>query len=158
MTKTTTEQAKQAANGARDAYSHDRYTIAGWMQIALRLAAEGANPAEIDWVLRSKHMRWAADMANRSYSVTAADFANYVVTRHDHGTFPWQTLLKEVREDLNKQTPKGKTGADLAGDCSGEDIADLINLARKVKALGVNTTAYGREAAEILERIERRAK
>lgn len=169
MAKTTKAQWEAAAIGARDAYSWNRYTDAGWMQIAKRLADEGASPAEIDWTLRSKHMRWAADHANRSHSVTAADFADYV-----HYTFqrkpaePWQALLIEVRKDLAKHAPKPATGADLAGACEGEQIAALIDFARTVRD---ETSPSGErgdaerqlailrdKAARILAAIEARAK
>jgi hypothetical protein len=159
-----TNEAKRIADKTVDAYSRGRYTDAGWLGIAKRLLEEGAAPAEAEWVLESKHTRWAADNANRAHHTTAADFAKYVVTRIG-GTLPWQTLLTEARKDLARQNPPapaGKSGADLAGACEGEQIADLIELARMV-ALGQAETIPGAarlktRAKAIIAEIEARAK
>lgn len=80
------------------AYSRERYTDYGWLCIARRLLAEGASEAEAEWIMKSQHMRRAADAANKGdQETTVADFARYVVTSQD-GTLPWQTLLASARE------------------------------------------------------------
>lgn len=145
------EQIKKIADETHEAFSRSRYTDAGWAGIIKRLAREGASEAEIVWILRSKHMRWAADEANREHSATAADFARYVVTRIK-GTLPWQELIEEAREEL---TPK--TGANLAGACEGEDIAELIDLARMV-GNGVTGPKVRQIASSLVARIQARAK
>jgi hypothetical protein len=49
------------------------------------------------------------------------------------------------------------SGADLAGYAEGEDIADLIDLARTLRNIG-GPSAVNLRASEILSRIEARAK
>ena len=44
----------------QDAYSFDRYGAEAWMQ-AIRLLIELYTEEEVEWILRSKYMRWAAD-------------------------------------------------------------------------------------------------
>ncbi len=45
----------------QDAYSFDRYGAEAWMN-AIRLLAEvGYDEEDIEWILYSKYMRWAAD-------------------------------------------------------------------------------------------------
>lgn len=45
---------------AQDAYSFDRYGAEAWMN-AIRLLIELYTEEEVEWILRSKYMRWAAD-------------------------------------------------------------------------------------------------
>lgn len=165
MTKNTghkavidTVLAKQIAERTSDAHSRDRYTDAAWFQIAKRLATEGADADAIEWILRSKYMRWAADASNRSHSTTAADFASYVVTSQK-STFPWQALIAIASKDLGVATEPivELTGADLAGACEGEDIAELIDLAISLRK-GGNVTRLQQAAAAIVIRITGRAK
>lgn len=143
-------EAKRIAEATHDAYSRNRYTDVAWLQIARRLLTEGASPAEARWVLESKNMRWAADYANRNHSATAADFFAYIVS-NKAGTFPWQTLIAEARKETKV------TGSDLAGACEGEDIADLIDLARMVNN-GVTGPRIQQIAGSLLARIEGRSK
>ena len=60
-----------------DAYSRDRYTDAGWRGSIQKMARAGYSSRQIEAVLRSKHMRWAADNAGRNGSTTAANFEAY---------------------------------------------------------------------------------
>lgn len=145
MTKITKAEAKQIAEHV-DAYSRDRYTDAAWLRIAARLAEFGFTAREITWTLTSKHMRWAADCANRNHSATAADFLAYVEHSMSglHG-------LAGLQAAARKETA---TGADLAGACEGEEIADLITLAQ-MAAKG--TLGIQARAREILARIQARA-
>lgn len=150
--------AKQVAARTQDAYSRDWYTDAGWLGVARRLAEEGLNATEIEWVLRSKHMRWAADYVSRSHSVRAADFIAYTL---ENGGF--EKLARDVRNNAKHDLPATPaSGADLAGACEGEDIAELIDLARQVATLrfliGGGPTPEATRASEILARIEARAK
>ena len=119
---TATTQVVAAAEGA---YSQDRYTAFAWTRIARFLLHEGATQAEAEWVLRSKHMRWASDNANRSSHTTYVDFLKYLAAPRVGGV---EALLADARKDL---APAKMTGADLAGFCEGEQIADLIDLARR---------------------------
>lgn len=148
---TTSLEAARIATKAEDAYSRDRYTTAGWMQTAKRLATEGFAADEIDWVLRSKHMRWAGDAANRNHAVTAADFANYVLV---HLVGGWTRLRDDARKALNAETRAKKTGAYLAGACEGEHIAMALDLLR----VAANGGSIQNSAAILLAEIEGRAK
>lgn len=44
----------------RDAYSFNRYGEEAWMN-AIRLLAPLYTEDDVEWILRSKYMRWAAD-------------------------------------------------------------------------------------------------
>lgn len=44
----------------QDAYSFDSYGPEAWMN-AIRLLAPFYTEEEVEWILRSKYMRWAAD-------------------------------------------------------------------------------------------------
>lgn len=157
MTKT-----QKIAAATQDAYSRNRYTDAAWTRIAGLLLTQGFNPEEAAWVLNSKHMRWAADAANRSHSATANDFVAYAsgLVTNDHGRKTgFASLLIEARKDLTPK-PLATTGADLAGACEGEDVAELIDFVRKVRSTGrvADAAALVEEAGRILDRIEARAK
>lgn len=149
----TKAMVKRIADKTVDAYSRARYTDAGWSRIISRLADEGASEAEIIWVLESKHMRWGADAANRSHSATSADFHAYVTSPH---VGSYAKLIQTARIELAKGNPvhgiaTAKIGADLAGNCEGEDIADLIDFVNAHAATG------NKRAAEIIARIKSRA-
>lgn len=149
---TTNLEAARIATKAEDAFSREKYTTAGWIGIAKRLAVEGASPAEIEWVLRSKHMRWAADFSNRRSNVTLFDFASYVERpgglKKNGGS--WAILVAEAR----KETTQVLSGADLAGACEGEQIAEALDLLREAAA-GKSIQA---RAFRLLQEIENRAK
>lgn len=150
----TREQARVIAGRAADgAYYHSAYTPTGWVGVATFLADRGFDEAEIEWTLWSKHMRWAADSANRSAYVTASNFKNYA-TRYG-----LDRLREDARKGLGKELGPGlakvgreilnlaltnQTGADLAGACEGEQIATLIDLVQMV-ALGQHKTKAGAE-------------
>ena len=70
-----TEIAKQTS----DAYSFDRYGIDEWTGIAHFLLSMDVSPEVTEWVLRSKHMRWAADhMPEFDEKVGLEGFEHYV--------------------------------------------------------------------------------
>lgn len=164
LIKVTNREAEDVAFTTRDARSHDRYGRGAWVMTAKRLAQRGYDRQQIEAVLRSKIMRWAGDASGKT-KPTSADVLTYLDDPRNGGAAEIERITQDTFGDkrlhpvarglagLLNDTPK--TGADLAGFCEGEDIADLIDLARKVKAL---PTTYGREAANILDRIERRAK
>lgn len=45
----------------QDAYSFYRYGAEAWMNAIRLLAGVGYTEEEVEWILRSKYMRWAAD-------------------------------------------------------------------------------------------------
>ena len=53
--------AHDIANKTRDAYSFHRYGENAWFKVARFLIAEGYTLEAVNEILRSKHMRWAAD-------------------------------------------------------------------------------------------------
>lgn len=57
----TNKQIKEVALLTSDAYSFNRYGIKKWMKAIEYLDSEGFSLSQIDYVLRSKLMRWAAD-------------------------------------------------------------------------------------------------
>lgn len=64
LSLTQSEAAKAAYNRSIEegAYSYGRYNDAAWKANAEFLAARGLDARQIEAVLRSKHMRWAADL------------------------------------------------------------------------------------------------
>lgn len=55
------------ARKTEDAYSVSRYGAKSWHACAMLLVRAGLADDEVEWVLRSKHMRWAADAGNAEY-------------------------------------------------------------------------------------------
>ena len=62
MKKSTVVAAVQLATKTYNAYSRERYG-AQWVKCAALLLKSGFTPAEAEQQLRSKNMRWAANMA-----------------------------------------------------------------------------------------------
>jgi len=52
--------AKALAEKTKDAYSHDRYGKKSWLAQTKFLLTKFTEE-QVEWILRSKHMRWAAD-------------------------------------------------------------------------------------------------
>lgn len=71
MTAYITE-ARLLAEKTADAYSVDRYSKTEWKKAAMVLLARDFTPAEAEWVLRSKFMRWAADASDAPYGQAKA--------------------------------------------------------------------------------------
>jgi len=69
-----TEQAIQAAENTRNAFSHERYGHSEWTSCALVLGLMGYSQEDAERVLRSKIMRWSADLD----APTARSFFNWV--------------------------------------------------------------------------------
>jgi hypothetical protein len=150
--KTNTPLAATLVLATQDAYSKSRYTDAAWLRITKQLLQDGLTEAEVEWILRSKHMRWAADAANRDHSVTANDFAHYLVNYRGG----LAAILAEARKEQAQSAPApaGKTGADLAGFCEGEQIAALIDLVRSAS----QGNQIKNRATRLIAEIELRAK
>lgn len=72
----TEDQAALLAEKTRDAYSASLYG-ASWVACAKLLARRGLNDAEIEAVLRSKWMRWAAD-SSFHHKPTSEDLARFM--------------------------------------------------------------------------------
>lgn len=155
------------------AFSAERYGRTEWRKAARLMADRGFAAEQIEAVLKSKWMRWAADAAGTSRGKAdhlAAYLNKNVRTLNDdlvllvEGTFDTATALRMPRPIPE---PRVATGADLAGSCEGEDIADLIDLARAIRdeasqvapadaALAIKVLSD--RATTILATIERRAK
>ena len=67
------------AQRTEDAYSFSNYGAQSWRQCIRILAKRGLGEREIEAILRSKWMRWAADGSNKPYGhVTSADLARFM--------------------------------------------------------------------------------
>lgn len=63
----------------RGAYSFERYSVPAWLEVIETLLGYGLADAEIEWLLLSKHARWAADVDGAEYgSVPAVAFLRYL--------------------------------------------------------------------------------
>jgi len=74
----TQAQALAVAAATQDAYSFEAYGEQGWRGCALLLRTRGLDKFEIEAVLRSKHMRWAADDAGKTKGCTSADLERHL--------------------------------------------------------------------------------
>jgi hypothetical protein len=134
-------KATAIANATTDAYSFDRYGLTEWRKAARMMAARGFSERQIAVVLRSKWMRWAADAASKAKNATAADLERYFdvhlgsrLPKHLADLVFEETGIHEITDGIIlgvSQVPQN--GADLAGACTGEDIADLIDFAKAVR-------------------------
>jgi hypothetical protein len=145
---TTKNVADKIAARTHDAYSRPRFSDAGWLGVVQALLDQGATAAEAEWVLNSKHMRWAADSASRNYGATLKDFLAYANSPHVGSVLK---LVLAARYEL-KPKPATLDGATLAGACEGEQIAQMIDLLRQA-ARGGNIQ---NSATILIAEIERR--
>jgi len=79
MTKNTTQQKTMTtmiAEATTDAYSFSTYGAQQWQRAADLLERQGLSAGEIEWVLRSKWMRWAADEQGHPYGHSTAAALN----------------------------------------------------------------------------------
>lgn len=75
----------------QDAYSVGRYN--SWNACAKALAKEGLNSEEVEWVLRSKWTRWAADSADKPYGkATSKDLMRFFAGMGGHSK-----LIEEMK-------------------------------------------------------------
>ncbi len=66
------------ASSTEDAYSFGLYySRREWLKITRFLFEQGYSAAEVEEILRSKHMRWAADHSEKHKSILLADFESY---------------------------------------------------------------------------------
>lgn len=73
----TRQERDDVATRTEDAYSFDRYK--SWSACAIVLQNLGYNSLETEAILRSKHMRWAADCSNKPYGkATSSDLLRYI--------------------------------------------------------------------------------
>lgn len=68
----------EIAERTNDAYSYERYGKKEWTLSAKLLIAEGFTREEAEWVLRSKWMRWAADVSDDPNQGTANALGNFI--------------------------------------------------------------------------------
>ena len=73
-------QALEITKNTRDAYSFDRYGEKHWFKVARFLIAEGYTIEAVIEILRSKHMRWAADRNKNGQSGSYTLFRKYYYT------------------------------------------------------------------------------
>jgi hypothetical protein len=152
------------------AYSFDRYGVTEWRRAIRMMDARGFTEMQITAVLYSKWMRWAADAANHERG-RATDLERYLDVHVGGRIYKQIAELApgEPTEQIISRAKPTPSGADLAGFCEGEDIADLINLAiatRDEASLVANNPKDAKlalqvlrdRAAAILARIERMAK
>lgn len=67
-----------------------------------------------------------------------------------------KTTLEKYRARVRELALQKRAGADLAGNCEGEDIADLIDLARSIATNSTTPAVTKQVALGILARIEGR--
>lgn len=104
MTKTPktpslNQRAEALAEKTADAYSFDRF--ANWRSCARLLLARGYSEREAEAILRSKWMRWAGDMAEKTQygNHTSIDLAHFLDKRGARSMFKTDADLgKEVAE------------------------------------------------------------
>jgi hypothetical protein len=95
MNATKTEAHAIADATFETAYSAGRYGVTEWRKAAAMLATRGFNAAEIEWVLRSKLTRWAADMGNSPHGhATAQMLRRFMGDARNHAT------LADVRREV----------------------------------------------------------
>jgi hypothetical protein len=71
--------ARELADKTSDAYSFSRYGMDSWTEIASLMLDQGSSEDVVEWVLRSKHMRWAADhMPDFNEEIGLAGFEYYL--------------------------------------------------------------------------------
>ena len=97
--------ANEIAERTSNAYSFDRYGEKEWRAIASFLLQKGIDEDMVEWVLRSKHMRWAADhMPEFDEDIGVLGFVNY----YDRNA---NKLRQDIgNRDLLKEMDGGATG------------------------------------------------
>lgn len=77
-----------------DAYSRGRYGEDLWQACAFRLLDQGATVPQVIWLMNSKHMRWAADLAE------SEDGMDIAIAFADYFSQNWQFVIAEAQRDL----------------------------------------------------------
>jgi hypothetical protein len=109
--KTFNAKAKAMAEKTKDAYSFDRYGERCWLaSVKFLLTHFAAN--QVEWILRSKHMRWAGDFSEGRRGIPMKTMEKYYADgnlRNDGEMPDPQTEMsiqemvdrvKELREEL----------------------------------------------------------
>lgn len=158
-----TKRVIDLADRTEDAYSFPTYGQREWRRAIRLLLDRGYNDRGIEAILRSKMTRWAADARPANAKPRGDDVILYIDNPRNKVTAATITRLAQETfnddgTDIGTPTfPKAKRteGADLAGDCEGEDVADLIDLAL-MAAGGAHSIDLAARAKAILARIEAR--
>jgi len=74
--KTFNAQAKALAEKTKDAYSYDRYGKASWLA-NIKFLLTKFTEEQVEWIMRSKHARWAADAFETSHGVSSKTMEKY---------------------------------------------------------------------------------
>ena len=74
-------KASDLAGRTTDAYMYDIYKRSEWTKCIVFLMDQGLDEDQIDWIVRSKHMRWADDVEDGETRSEA--FENYYLTNQN---------------------------------------------------------------------------
>jgi hypothetical protein len=77
VSRVTPTQANAIAAATSDAYSHSRYGGAAWTACARMLARREFDADQIEAIMRSKWMRWAAD-SSKNVQPTSKDLERFL--------------------------------------------------------------------------------
>lgn len=89
----TRQQAEYIANGRfNDAFSAGRYGLTEWRKAALWMASHGFTGEEIETILHSKWMRWAADASGEA---TSGAVRKYILAMHGDEFAQAAKMVKE---------------------------------------------------------------
>ena len=77
-----TIKASDIASRTEDSFKFGHYGRKRWIQCILFLFDQGCTASQIEWVLRSKHMRWSADQVSDVDEELVDGFKNYW---HEYG-------------------------------------------------------------------------
>lgn len=99
--KTFNAQAKALAEKTKDAYSYDRYGKASWLA-NIKFLLIKFTEEQVEWIMRSKHARWAAD-----WSQTRPNVVSYNTMKmwYEHG---------DLALDRNPEMPGATPAVDAA--------------------------------------------
>lgn len=79
--KTFNAQAKALAEKTKDAYSFDRYGAKSWLA-NIKFLLTKFTEEQVEWIMRSKHARWAADWSQTRPNVVSH---NTMKMWYEHG-------------------------------------------------------------------------
>ena len=76
-------KATELADATSDAYKFDSFGRDEWLKCIVFLYSKGLDPSQVEYILRSKHMRWSEDFQFTSESDSDA-FINYYHANFNH--------------------------------------------------------------------------
>lgn len=175
MTKlVSNNESAKIAEAATDAFYYGRYGLHEWKKAARFMALQGYDSQQIEAVLRSNWPGLAANAADRGdFGATAGDLTRWISESHANGKGGVAARVEALAQEFasTRRFPESfrgliqvasvqtLTGADLAGYCEGEDIAELIDLARYLIGQGGNRDAASiYRAKALLIRLELKAR